>query len=198
MVRISQHKQQQKKELKEANIKVKLHKYNFSPKFASMLYAFSEAHHKDHFKVFNKALAEWTQENHSKIEAEIERSAMDTDSMYEKIKISARFYYRKKSKNEKKEEVPKKKKPYIGLSQVFIIVMDEFIKNELLNNTVVNQKRKTTFAVFTQNHIQQIKDELKILKQKYDEASTDYEPREISKKIKKAFDNRFYIFAGEL
>lgn len=197
MVRISQHKQQQHKELKEANIKVKLHKYIFSPEFASMLYEFSEEHHSDHFKVFNKALEEWSQQHKDIIAAEIERSDMDPENIYDKIKISARFYYRKKSKKEKKE-VPKKKKPYIGLSQQFIITMDEFIKIELLNNEIANQKRKTTFAIFTQTHIQQIKDELKVLRQKYDEANTDYEPKEISKKIKKAFDNRFYIFTGEL
>jgi hypothetical protein len=108
MVRISQHKQQQTQELKKANIKVKLHKHNFSPEFASKLYEFSEAHHKDHFKVFNKALEAWTQENQSLIAAEIERS--DSETIYDKIKISARFYYRKKSKKEQKEQEQKKNK----------------------------------------------------------------------------------------
>jgi hypothetical protein len=198
MVRISQHKQQQKKELKEANIKVKSHKHNFSPEFASKLYEFSEAHHKDHFKVFNKALEEWTQENQTLIAAEIERS--DSETIYNKIKISARFYYRKKSKKEQQEQQDKQKKikkPYIGLSQPFIIAMDEFIKHELLLCSA-NRKRKIYFSIFTQTNIECIKDELKVLKEKYDEVNTPYEPKEISHKIKKAFDNRFYTLTEQL
>jgi hypothetical protein len=205
MVRISQHKQQQQKELKEANIKFKPHKHNFSPELASKLYEFSEAHHKDHFKVFNKALEAWTQENQSLIAVEIERS--DSETIYDKIKTSARFYYRKKSKKEQKEqeqqkEQQKTKKPYIGLSQPFIIAMDEFIKNELILcskiSSIEYRRRKTSFADFTQTNIERIKDELKVLKEKYDEANTPYEPKEISHKIKKAFDNRFYIFTEQL
>jgi len=210
MVRISLHKQQQQKELKDANVKVKLNKHNFSPEFASKLYEFSEIHHADHFKTFNAALKKWLIEHHSEIEAEISKDhTVDSESIYHKIKISARFYYRKKSKKEAKEirakeetkdtnntheKNEKKKKPYIGLSQPFIIVMDEYIKKELLHNAE-NIKRKTEFANFTQMHIQNIKDELAMLKQKYDESQIMYDPIEISKKIKKAFENRFYTFA---
>ena len=201
MVRISQHKQQQKKELKEANIKVKLNKHNFSPEFAKELYEFSEKHHKDHFKEFNKALEVWTQDHQSEIAAEIAKGECTEEMIYDKIKISARFYYRKKSKKEEKEKEKeqshKKKKLYIGLSQTFIIVMDEFIKDELLSRAN-NNKRKTSFAKFTQMNLEHIKDELIILKKKYDEQHEQYEPREISNKLKKAFDNRFYTFTGQL
>lgn len=201
MVRVSEHKQKQKRELKEANIKVKLNKHNFSPEFAKELYEFSEKHHKDHFKEFNKALEAWTQDHQSEIAAEIEKGECTEAIIYDKIKISARFYYRKKSKKEEKEKQKKqsykKKKPYIGLSQTFIIVMDEFIKDELLS-TANNNKRKTSFANFTQMNLDHIKDELTTLKEKYDEQHVLYDPREISNKIKKAFDNRFYTFTGQL
>ena len=73
--------------------------------------------------------------------------------------------------------------------------MDEYIKDELLRNAE-NIKRKTSFADFTQTHIPDIKDELNTLKQKYDETETAYEPKEISNKIKKAFENRFYTFTA--
>ena len=80
--------------------------------------------------------------------------------------------------------------------------MDEFIKQEIIIcskiRSVENRKRKTSFAEFTQTNIERIKNELKVLKEKYEKADTPYKPKEISNKIKKAFDNRFYTFIEDL
>jgi hypothetical protein len=216
MVRILKHKQEYKTELQEANIMVHQNKYNFSKEFAEKLYKFSEEHHKDHFKTFNKALAEWMETQSREIATEIayiKESGFDgpeTD-IYQKIKISARFYYRKKTKREKANPKTKKeKKPYIGLSNEFIFRMDEYIKGELLQHFSCNQqqhyihqdinmnkskKRKTLFAEFTQANISHIQTELICLKDKYDEEDVSYEPTQIADKFKKAFENRFYTFA---
>jgi predicted naringenin-chalcone synthase len=100
MVRISKHKQAYKTELQEAKIVIPLNKYNFSQEFSDKLHEFSKDHHKDHFKVFNQALAEWTETNRNQIADEIRyirKSGFDgkEEEIYQKIKISARFYYRK-------------------------------------------------------------------------------------------------------
>jgi len=221
MVRISKHGEKYKSEIKAANIKISLNKYNFSQEFAERIHKFSEEHHKDHFKTFNVALEEWSTNNKEIIEKEIEyitKTGFDgkREEIEHKIKISARFYYRKKEKREKKikqqqlenkEENDKdsnqsnnqqkqrkqRKKPYIGLSQTFIQVMDEYIKNEILKNAS-NIKIKKIFAEFTQLHIEDIKEELNILKIKYDDVDEVYEPMQIADKIKKAFENRYNIF----
>lgn len=223
MVRISQHKQQQKEELK--GIKIRPNKYNFSPKFTEKIHRFSEEHHKDYFKTFNRELEIWSIEHKDDIASEIISIKMagfeGTDyEIVQKIKISARFYYRKKSKKEqneklkKKQESPKEsnespkesnenqkikknkeKKPYIGLSQPFIICMDEYIKDELLRDAE-NIKRKAMFSNFTSINIESIKSELEVLREKYYEGDVAYEPKEIAEKIKKAFENRFYTFAS--
>ena len=186
MVRISLHKQQQKQELKDANIKISKGKYNFSPEFAEELYKFSESHHKDHFKIFNAELQNWMSIHQEAIENEIIRmkTAGAPGDIYDKIKISARFYYRKKSK---KAPIVTEKQPYMGLSQEFIQTMDEYIKEVLLQNAE-NIKRKMIFSEFTETHLEDINEELRRLKQKYG----TYEPVKIAQKIKKSFDNRFY------
>lgn len=197
MVRISKHKQAITTELKSYNIKTTLSKYNFSESFAKLLHNFSEVHHKDHFKIFNSELEKWSAANARLIEKEIEmmRTAGydgTDEEIMSKIKISARFYYRKKSKretNHPKSQEPKKAKAYIGLSESFIIMMDEFVKTQLLINEI---RRKDAFGDFTKTHLDHIKEELKILKTKYFESGVEYEPPQIADKIKKAFGNRYY------
>ena len=198
MVRVSKHKEAYKSEIKAANIKIPLNKYNFSQEFAEMIHKFSEEHHKDHFKIFNAALEEWTTNNKETINEEIEyimKSGFNgtREEIEHKIKISARFYYRKKTKRTKKlEQIEKEptKKPYIGLSNTFIKLMDEYIKNEIIKNAA-NIRRKTIFCTFTTSYIENIKEELNTLKEKYGTAEEVYEPAQIADKIKKAFDNRF-------
>lgn len=184
-------------ELKSANVKTTLSKYIFSESFAELLHNFSEVHHKDHFKIFNSELEKWSAANSLLIEKEIEtmRTAGydgPDEEIMSKIKISARFYYRKKSKREAshpKSQEPKKVKAYIGLSESFIIMMDEFIKTQLLINEF---RRKDAFGDFTKTHLDHIKAELKTLKTKYVESGVEYEPPQIADKIKKAFGNRYY------
>jgi hypothetical protein len=203
MVRVSKHKEEYKSEIKAANIKIPLNKYNFSQEFAEMIHKFSEEHHKDHFKIFNAALEEWSKNNIAEINQEIEhimKSGFNgtREEIEHKIKISARFYYRKKTKRTKKLEQIKEqdpiKKPYIGLSHEFIKLMDEYIKNEIIKKTE-NIRRKTIFCTFTTTYVEDIKQELNILKEKYDTAEEVYKPEQIADKIKKAFENRFNALA---
>ena len=201
MLRKTMQKHRKQEILKNANCKIALTKYNFSAEFAEEIYAFSEAHHKDHFKVFNKEMNKWVTEHFNDIEREIENiqkmgfTGTNKDIM-DKIKISARFYYRKKTKQaaakQSKHTKPKEKKPYIGLSKTFIIKIDEYIMNELISKTKFN--RKSAFVEFTTKYIEDISLELSELKKKYDEMGEQYEPKHIANKFKKAFENRYYTY----
>jgi hypothetical protein len=200
MVNKSTHKQKQQEELKQANCKIRMTKYNFSQRFGEQLYAFSEEHHKDHFKVFNKALEEWSKDHEQEIADEInaiQRAGFTgtPEDIMDKIKISARFYYRKKSKREEKHPKKKEKQPYIGLSKQFIIQIDEYIKDVLISSKDAKRfNRKEAFDKFTSSHIENIKCELAELKSKYDEEEAEYNPKEIANKFKKAFENRYYTY----
>ena len=202
MVHTSKHKKQNQEELKKSQCKIKLSKYSFTPDFAADLHAFSEEHHEDHFKVFNKALEEWSTTHKPNIEKEIENIfgmgfTGTKEDIMDKIKISARFYYRKKSKLAARQESQtqskkKEKKPYIGLSKSFIIKIDEYIKTELISKSDFN--RKAAFETFTESHLEDITKELSVLKAKYDEEKEAYAPVEIATKFKKAFENRYYTY----
>jgi len=190
MVRISAHIQHQKRLIHEARIEVKNIKHAFSPGFSKKLYDFSEKFHTTHFKVFNRLLEEWLLEHRAEVEDEVASFNGPREEILKKIKISARFYYRKKSKKEAKTTVPQVK-PYIGLSSGFICIMDEFITGKILRGRVV---KKTMFAEFSFSHVREIEGELKVLKEKYEVSGNVFKPVDIAKKFKKSFDNRFHMY----
>ena len=198
MVRISTHIQTQKRMIQDAKISMKRSKYAFSPAFSVKLYEFSERFHTTHFKVFNRRFEEWLLEHRDEVEDEM--AHMQSSGFYgsikdvmQKIKVSARFYYCKKSKKAAKKgsaSAPQVK-PYIGLSAAFIRMMDEFVTNKIITGKVI---KKEMFTEFSFSHVCEIKDELKGLKEKYDVSGNVFKPVDIAKKFKKAFDNRFHLY----
>ena len=147
------------------------------------------------------------------------------EDIIEKMYISARFYYRKKEKRQRKiqeqekcqrkiqEEQDKneqnyknnkndktkksdKKKPYIGFSQEFIQLMDNEIKNMIMQikdqTTPAKISQTKMMNMFTEKHIEEITNELGKLKQKYDQEGAIFISTEIAYKMKKSFQNRYY------
>jgi hypothetical protein len=200
MVRISEHRKQHTHLIQRANIQVVKTKYNFSPIFSEKVYDFSEKNHREHFKVFNERFERWSAENKRVIEEEIARITSagfcgSPDEVLQKIKVSARFYYRKKSKKEAKhkEVINGGPKPYVGLSSEFIQRMDEFITGMLLKGAGAVVKKRM-FTEFTFTHVNEIEVEVGRLKEKYDAYGYVFVPLDIAKKFKKSFDNRWYVY----
>jgi hypothetical protein len=211
MVNISQHKTLQKKELQNTNIKFQLTKYAFSDEFSHEIHAFSKEHYQEPLKVFKESWQTWISipDIQTAIQNEIafikskHFSGTDDDIM-QKIYISARFYYRKKEKKEKKimdtivdhDDLNHKQKLYIGFSQGFIQFMDTYIQKQIVsashNKDIIKISQKESFQQFTLTHISEIKNELFILKEKYDALEQDFVSLDIAQKIKKAYQNRFY------
>lgn len=225
MVNISQHKAQQKKELAKTNIKLQMAKQIFSDEFSKVLHAFSKEHYEEPLKTFRESWKAWISNNdiQTKMRTEIERMRTNNftgtdEEITQKIYTSARFYYRKKEKRAKKlasdekEQSPTtmtttaKPKPYIGFSKEFIQLMDNEIKDKILQKadtddtikTAIKLNQKQALHTFTTAHVNQISEEFGKLKTKYDELEESFVAKEIAYKLKKAYQNRFYCICKML
>lgn len=219
---------EQRKEFTGINIKLYMVKHKFSEEFSNVLHEFSKQHYREPLKIFRESWKIWISNNEIilKIKTEIEKMQKlnimwSDEEIMKKIYTSARFYYRKKEKKEKKEnndenneknndenkEQTRKSKPYIGFNKDFIKLIDNTIKENILQKTIddsmtnLNTKKtiilnqKQSFYKFTLEHINEINEELGKLKSKYDEFNEKFEPYEIALKIKKAYVNRFYLIS---
>ena len=213
MVNISQHKTEQKKELAKTNIKLQMAKQMFSEEFSNELHKFSKDHYEEPLKTFRESWQTWISNNdiHTKMRREIERMRTNNftgtdEEITQKIYTSARFYYRKKEKRAKKlasdlkEKQEQQSKPYIGFSKEFIQLMDNEIKDKILQkaNTyeivkdTIKMNQKQAFHTFTSAHVTNISTEFGKLKIKYDALEEHFVAKEIAHKLKKAYQNRFY------
>lgn len=217
MAKISKHKMEQRKELTGINIKLYMVKHKFSEEFSNVLHEFSKEHYREPLKIFRESWKIWISNNEIilKIKTEIEKMQKlnimwSDEEIMKKIYTSARFYYRKKEKkenNDENKEQTRKSKPYIGFNKDFIKLIDNTIKENILQKTIddsmtnLNTKKtiilnqKQSFYKFTLEHINEINEELGKLKSKYDEFNEKFEPYEIALKIKKAYVNRFYLIS---
>ena len=215
MAKITQYKIDQRKDLTNMNVKLCMIKYIFSEEFSKVIHEFSKEHYREPLKIFRESWKLWTSNNdiQIKIKEEIEKmrktNIMWTDEeITQKIYTSARFYYRKKEKKEKKQTKENKNtKPYIGFTKEFIRLIDNKIKEEILQKTQTEENnrqdietniilhQKQIFHIFTLEHIKEINEELAKLKKKYDEMNEMFEPYDIAIKCKKAFTNRFYLIS---
>jgi hypothetical protein len=215
MVNISQHKTAQKKDLEKTNIKLQLAKQIFSEEFSKLLHDFSKEHCEEPLKVFRQSWKSWIEISDMKIKIKLEIDRImennfvgTKDEIIKKIYTSARFYYRKKEKREKKiknteTESENQKKPYIGFTKEFIQLIDNEIKNKILqtadsnndntkNQDIIKIDQKEAFHNFITSHISEINNELGQLKTKYDDYDEEFVAKNIAHKLKKAYQNRFY------
>ena len=199
-------------------ITIQYSKYIFSPEFSKKLHDFSEKHSQEPLKMFKLSWKNWTTEHTSDIQEEIGKMRTlhnnePDETILKNMYTSARFYYRKKifkqnKKNENKQITAQEndnnnnKKPYIGLSQEFICLIDKTIQTcilqESIQKTIVKLNKKKLFYDFTMQYLNEINRELGILKNKYESYSYSFIPNEISIKIKKTFQNRIYIICNKL
>lgn len=210
MTKMTQYKMEQRKDLTNINIKLCMIKYIFSEEFSSVLHEFSKEHHREQIKIFRESWKTWISNDdiQIKIKEEMEKmrksNVMWTDGeIMQKIYTSARFYYRKKEKQTNKtneiKQTETKTKPYIGFTKDFIKLIDNNIKEHVLQKTetetTVILHQKQIFHKFTLEHTEEINEELGKLKQKYDEMNVIFKPHDIAIKCKKVFTNRFYLIS---
>jgi hypothetical protein len=157
-------------------------RYKFTDEFTEVLCEFSKIHQYDDVKTFKEAWTTWVEEHTDIVEDEISRlnrSGYNNDIL-KKMFVSARYYYRKKDLSKSTEQKPRGK--YISVSQEMLIEMDKYIQE---NPSI---QPKIGFENFCNSNVELIKSEVKKL---YKSGITDVQ--EIKKKVKKTYNNRYFV-----
>jgi hypothetical protein len=162
----------------------KIYRFKFSEATSKELEYFSSKHQGDEAKVFRENWYQWVQNNNDIIEREtrtLENMGFTGDCV-KKMWTSVRYYH--KTKHAKKKVVEKKERQYIFIDPSLIETIDNFIRKHL---SAADFKPSHYFKIFLDDYDSQIK-----------LAITDLETQQVAKdcamkKIKKTFNNRYFI-----
>ena len=176
------------------------YRYNFSPNFICMLKEFSSKHTSDDLKTYRNEWARWCEENSIAIDNEI-RILIENGfkgNIQDKMFKSGRFYFRNNNKNKEQEEEEEEeeeennidnniikrdetKNKSTHLPKTFIKTIDNHIERTSL-------KPKMCFSEYCRLYKEELKTAIEFL------CEMGYDENTISNKIKKTFNNRFYLF----
>jgi len=167
---------------------ISIFRYKFSDEFMKELYIFSKIHEYDNRKDFKDAWEIWVEDQNDMVTDEIRRLTnlgYEGDIM-DKMYKSARYYFRKKTTEKK---TPQKRCSYTGVEKEILDKMDEHIKTNITDD---NYKPSIGFDNFCQENLDILKEEINNLLKN---GITD--PTEIKKKIKKTYQNRYFIIVNK-
>lgn len=158
-----------------------IYRYKLSEKIVDALHYFSKVHKYDDRKDFKAAWLKWVEENAELVKSETDRlNELNYDGdILDKMFISARYYFRKKT-SEKKE--PQKRRSYVGVNSGLIEVMDKHISENIV------YKPSIGFDKFCTEYVDLLQKEVTSL---YKNGMLESE--EIRSKIKKTYKNRHYM-----
>jgi hypothetical protein len=167
----------------EVAIQLKPHKHCFSKECTKELEYFATLHKHDDRKTFKEAWQKWCNTNHEIINQEC--VANNRTDVLEKMFVSVRYYYRKKS-DAKKEKKPRRK--YVSLDPHFLAIMDKHLYSMICNN--MNNKTMVSdtvpayaFNTFCEQHTRDI---------------DTYCENIDNNKLKKTFKNRYHMMKRTL
>jgi hypothetical protein len=175
-------------------------RFTFSKDFVEVLSRFAKVHQYDERKQFKEEWKKWTEDEDIRcfIQDEIKllhHNGFVGDAM-DKMFKSARYYFRKKSDQQKEK---KERRNYTGFSKSLLTAMDEHIllimkqhsktiQNE--NDEMITMSTITpedAYQLFCKEHVELIKEEIVVLKDKIDQVKV------LSEKFKKTYKNRVYM-----
>jgi hypothetical protein len=157
-------------------------RFKFTDNFIHELNNFAKLHEFDNRIDFKQAWEKWNETNAELVQNEIDiltRLGYEGDIM-KKMFVSARYYFRKKGNKNESEQ--KKRKNYVTVSQNLLISMDKYI------NENKDLQPKTGFQQFCIEYKDILVEEIKNL---YLAGIT--EPTEIQEKMKKTYNNRYFM-----
>ena len=163
----------------------KIYRFKFSENTANELEYFSSKHQGDDPKVFKENWNQWVKNNNHVIEREtrtLENMGFTGDCV-KKMWTSVRYYHKNKH-TKKKKVVEKKERQYIFIHSSLIETIDRFIIKHICEDDF---KPSHYFKKFVDDYDSQI-----------EIAITDLETQQLAKdcamkKIKKTFNNRYFI-----
>ena len=187
----------------DMNIHIKTFRFKFSEEVTSELYEFAKLHKYDDRHSFKDFWEEWSKVPvvvnmlNNEI-ARLNALGYKGDSM-DKMFKSARYYFRKKRETEEEE---KKRKNYIGFSKEILRVIDSHIVEQIKNHITTDVHKKVNeqeipisnispadaYADFCNKMQNEISKEIGLMKRN----SIILNAKEITKKFKKTYKNRFF------
>ena len=179
----------EKEEEEDQQYCINIFRYKLSDDMMIEISNFAKIHEYDHRKDFKEAWNKWVEDNHEFVSLEIRRLhelGCEKDIL-DKMYKSARYYFRKKS-TEKKE--PKKRRDYKTLTKEFIKLIDEHINNNIKKDDF---KPSEAFDTFCNENTESLKKEIVELIEHKGLLST----KEIKNKIKKTYQNRYFLLVNK-
>jgi hypothetical protein len=175
-------------------IKAKTFRFKFSNSITELLLNFSQQYKFNKTDEFKENWDNWTNENQDEIYREKYRleSLGYNGDIIDKMYKSVRYYYCKK--NTYSNEIKEKRRKYISKNESFINLIDTFIKNNCNKDNkneyiVCNLKPSDGWAIFNHTYTSEIEQEI----ERVLEYNNDMSRNDIILKIKKTFNNRYYI-----
>jgi len=161
-----------------------IYRFKFTEDFMLELYNFSKIHQYDARKDFKDAWEGWVEDNLGLVDQEQERlENLGYDgNVIEKMFKSARYYFRKK--NTVKIEAKGRAK-YVSINRDLLNAMDTYVAKD-------DYQPKTGFIEFCRQNETIVKLSLKEMLER------GLEPDTILSKIKKTYNNRYYIFTNRI
>jgi hypothetical protein len=160
------------------------HRFNTSIELKSLLQRFSEVHSEDDVKTFNDQWEIWIEENKELIQREnsILKEKGYKKDIYQKLYLSARYYFKNKKSDNGFKNSPTKRRKYCSIGKPIIKLIDEHL------NSKQHSKPSVSFKNFLKENESLIIDEKnKIMLDK------ELEEKMFDNKLKKTYKNRYYV-----
>jgi|APCry1669192700_1035426.scaffolds.fasta_scaffold02083_1 bisphosphoglycerate-dependent phosphoglycerate mutase len=160
-----------------------IYRYKFTQEFIDELYKFSKIHQYDDRKVFKEAWNEWLEMNKDIVlnETNYLLNLGYNKNILDKMFKSSKYYFRKKSTE---KSAPTQRRSYTNVQKVLLDAMDKDIKD--INK--INYKPSERFNDFCNKNIDLLKEEVNTMCK-----NGFKDPIEIQKKIKKTYNNRYFL-----
>jgi len=164
-----------------------IYRFKLSDDISIIVTSFAKVHQYDDRKTYKEAWEDWCSENNECINREVKRL---TDIGYEgdvldKMYKAGRYYFRNKNTKEKKE--PKQRRAYISMNTEVLEAMDEHIKKNVNQN---DYSPATGFDSFCNEATNILATEIRRICGENENINA----KMLTKKIKKTYKNRYYLF----
>ena len=167
-----------------------IYRFKLSATITDLVTAFAKIHQFDDRKTYKEAWTDWCHDNNEEINRETRRLdelGYDGDVL-DKMYKAGRYYFRTKNLKEKKE--PKKRRAYISMNSEMLEAMDEHIKSNANND---NYSPASGFDNFCETNKNILAEEIKRICSEL----ADVKAKMLSKKIKKTYKNRYYLYSKQ-
>ena len=164
-----------------------IYRFKFSPDFQLALEIFANIHRLDETSLFRENWDRWYDSNTMLIKAEENRlDALGFKKNFkDKMYKSVRYYFKNKSLTKRK---PRKRKIYIGLSQVLLDNMSSHIAKFIIQERMRPAYAYNNFIGNSEFNMNIYSEEQRLIKE------FNMNEVDIEAKIKKTYKNRYFIY----